>query len=393
MPATLVKNCSESLGMLCVAFDLGLNQWSLAFTTGLMQRPREVQILAGDTPRLIREIAIAKRRFGLPEDAIVVSCYEAGREAFWLHRWLEAQQVRNHVVDSSSIEVNRRQRRGKTDRMDAKKLVKLLVRFCLGEQTVFSVVSVPSIAEEDDRHLHRELGTLTGDETALINRIKGLLAGFGLRLEPNSQFPKQLKKLQQWNGELLPPGVRQRLLCDFAVLQAVRKQIRELERMQKAQIRQDEGPATQQVRKLLGLRAVGPRISTVYVKEFFAWRQFTNRRQVGSLAGLCSTPFRSGTMRHERGISKAGNRWVRGLSVELAWSWLRWQPDSALSRWYARRFQHGGSRLRRIGIVALARKLLVALWKYLETGTPPEGAVLTDWKLKLRGRKSALASA
>ncbi len=254
MPATLVKNCSESVGMLCVAFDLGLSQWSLAFTTGLMQRPREVQFLAGDTLRLIREIAIAKRRFGLPEDAIVVSCYEAGREAFWLHRWLEAQQVRNHVVDSSSIEVNRRQRRGKTDRMDAKKLVKLLVRFCLGEQTVFSVVSVPSIAEEDDRHLHRELGMLTGDETALINRIKGLLAGFGLRLEPNSQFPKQLKKLQQWNGELLPPGVRQRLLCDFAVLQAVRKQIRELERIQKAQIRQDEGPATQQVRKLLGLR-------------------------------------------------------------------------------------------------------------------------------------------
>ena len=392
MPATLVKNCSESVGTLCVAFDLGLSQWSLAFTTGLMQRPREVQILAGDTLRLIREIAIAKRCFGLPEDAIVVSCYEAGREAFWLHRWLEAQQVRNCVVDSSSIEVNRRQRRGKTDRMDAKKLVKLLVRFCLGEQTVFSVVSVPSIAEEDDRHLHRELGTLTGDETALINRIKGLLAGFGLRLEPNSQFPKQLKKLQQWNGELLPSGVRQRLLCDFAVLQAVRKQIRELERCKRRRSdRTRDRPLSRSAS--CWACAVGPRTSTLYVKEFFAWRKFTNRRQVGSLAGLCSTPFRSGTMRHERGISKAGNRWVRGLSVELAWSWLHWQPDSALSRWYARRFQHGGSRLRRIGIVALARKLLVALWKYLETGTPPEGAVLTDWKLKLRGRKSSPASA
>jgi transposase len=393
MPATLVMDCIESAAKLYVVFDLGQSQWNVAFTTGLGRPLREVRMVAGDTERLMREFVIAKRRFGLPDDAVVVSCYEAGREGFWLHRWLEAHQVRNFVIDSSSIEVNRRQRRSKTDRTDAQKLSKLLVRFYLGEQTVFSVVRVPSIEEEDDRHLHREVGTLTADETSLVNRIKGLLAAFGLQLEPTPDFPKRLKALRQWNDEPLPAGAQRRLLCDFAILQAVRRQIRELERVQKAQVREENRPAVQQVRKLLGLRGVGLRSSTTYAKEFFAWRRFSNRRQVSALAGLCSTPFRSGNLQHERGISKAGNRWVRGLAVELAWSWLRWQPTSELSHWYVRRFGSGGARLRRIGIVALARKLLVALWKYLETDTPPGGAVLTDWKAKLRRRNSVLASA
>jgi len=387
MPATLKKDFSESVRKLYLAFDLGDACWTLAFTTGLAQPPRKVQIIAGSMERLEGEIARAKRRFGLPEDAVVVSCYEAGREAFWLHRWLEAHQVCNVVIDSSSIEVNRRQRRPKSDRIDVGKLLKLLMRSDMGEDRVFSVVRVPSIDEEDERHLHRELRTLTTDETAIINRIRGVLAGLGMSLEPDKNFPQRLKNAKQWNGDPLPPGVRRRLLADFAVLQAVRGQIRELERVQKAEIREGTGYAAEPIRKLMSLRAVGIGTASIYAKEFFAWRKLDNRRQVAALAGLCSTPYRSGQMRHEQGISKAGNRWVRGIAVEFAWSWLRWQPESALSRWYMQRFARAGGRQRRVGIVALARKLLVALWKFVKTGTPPEGAILVEWEGKLSRRK------
>ena len=392
MPTTPGNECTVSSKTLYLAFDLGQRQWTLAFTIGLGRPPRLVDIPGGDTEALRREIGSAKRRFGLPDNTAVVSCYEAGRNGFWLHRWLQAHQVHNVVVDSSSIEVNRRQRRSKTDKMDARKLSKLLIRFHMGEEKVFSVVNVPSVDDEDQRHLHREIGTLTADETALVNRIRGVLAAYGVDLEPDSGFPESLKGARQWNLLPLPPGVQQRLLCDFAVLQVVQGQIRTLERQQRAEIREGTGEATQQIRKLLGLKGVGLRISSTYAKEFFTWRKLKNRRQVAGLAGLCSTPYSSGTMKHEHGISKAGNRWVRGLAVEFAWTWLHWQPQSALSLWYQQRFAHGGTRQRRVGIVALARKLLVALWKYLETGIPPQGAELVDWEAKLQRRNCTLTA-
>jgi len=388
MPTAPRSDSTALCGTLYLAFDLGQTHWNLAFTIGLGQPPREVRIVGGDTERLEQEIAAAKRRFDLPGDARVMSCYEAGRDGFWLHRWLQAHQVESMVIDSSSIEVNRRQRRSKTDKIDVRKLLKLLVRLHLGEPKVFSVVRVPSIEEEDERHLHRELKTLTCDETAFVNRIKGVLAGLGVRLEPDKFFPQRLKAVRQWDGESLPEGVRRRLLSDFAVLQAIRRELRELRRVQRAQIRDDNTRSgIKETRQLMGLKAVGLRTASVYSNEFFAWRRLKNRRQVGCLAGLCSTPHRSGSLQHEQGISRAGNRWIRSVAVELAWSWVHWQPDSALSQWYLRRFHQGGSRMRRIGIVALARKLLVELWKYLETGIPPQGAILVDWRTKLTRRK------
>jgi len=208
----------------------------------------------------------------------------------------------------------------------------------------------------------------------------------GVDLEPDSQFEKRLKEARQWNDEELPQGIRRRVLSDYRVLQAVQREIRELVKAQKAEIRDDSAPAAETMRKLLSLRAVGLRSSSVYAKEFFAWRKFRNRRQVGSLAGLCPTPYSSGKMQHEHGISKAGNRWIRAIAVELALSWVRYQPKSALTTWYQKRALRAGRRAHKTLIVALARKLLVELWKYLETGNPPQGAILLDWRAKVAGK-------
>jgi transposase len=372
---------------LYLAFDLGLQKWVLAFSVGLGSATRTKSVPAGNLWQLSQEIASAKRKFGLPEDAPVCSCYEAGRDGFWLHRWLLAQGVKNVVMDSSSIEVNRRQRRAKTDRLDCTKLVNLLIRFHLGDTKVFSQVRVPTPEEEADRHLHRSLKTWKEDETMLVNRIRALLAGLGLSIEPDNHFPKRLQQARQWNGQPVPPELRDRLLGEFSLLQSTRQQIKQAEARQRQVLRQDESHATQQVRKLLSLHGVGLISAFTLSKEFFGWRKFDNRRQVGALAGLTSTPHRSGSLNHDRGISRAGNRWVRGVIVELAWCWLQHQPHSKLSLWYHKRFAHGNTRQRKTGIVAVARKLLTALWRYLETGVPPEGAVTVDWRAKLAKRK------
>lgn len=389
MPATREFHVTGIEQVLYVAFDLGQESWQVAMTVGLGQAPRMVSLLAGDRRRLTEEFARAKRRFGLPDDAVVRSCFEAGRDGFWLHRWLAAQGVENVIVDSSSIEVNRRQRRAKTDRIDSRKLLNLLIRFHLGESTVFSQVRVPTSQEEAERHLHRSLKTWTEDETRLVNRIRGSLAVIGVSVEPNKNFPEHLKKTRQWNGEPVPAELRDRVLGDFAVLQSVRQQMRQAKARQRQAVRNEEA-STKQVRALLGLNGVGLTSAWTLAKEFFAWRAFRNRREVGALAGLTPTPHQSGSLKHEQGISRAGNRWVRGIIVELAWCWIRHQPDSELSRWYQRRFAGGNSRMRKIGIVAVARKLLAALWQYLETGAPPAGAVTVDWRAKILKRRRVL---
>lgn len=387
MPATQEFNRNTIPQVLYLAFDLGWEKWSLAFSVGFGHSPSCKSIPAGDLRRLTQEIARAKQKLGLPEDAIVCSCYEAGRDGFWLHRWLLAEGVENVIVDSSSIEVNRRQRRAKTDRLDCSKLVNLLIRFHLGDKKVFSQVRVPTPEEEAERQLHRSLKTWKEDETMLINRIRGLLANLGLSIEPNKHFPQRLKQTRQWDGQPIPPELRDRLLGEFALLQSTRQQIKQAEARQRQALRQDERHSTQQARKLLSLHGVGFTGAWTLSKEFFGWRTFDNRRQVGALAGLTSTPHSSGSLQHERGISRAGNRWVRGIIVELAWCWLQHQPQSKLSRWFQQRFGGGNTRQRKTGIVALARKLLTALWQYLESGTPPEGAVMVDWRAKLAKRK------
>jgi transposase len=361
---------------LYLAFELSDQDWKLGFTVGLGQPPRQRKIAAGDTTALKQEIALAKQRFGLPADARVASCYEAGRDGFWLHRFLESEHVTNLVMDSASIEVSRRGKHTKTDRLDVEKLLTMLLRYHGGETRVWSVVQVPSLAAEDQRHLHRQLLALKGERTRYINRIKGLLVGQGIHLDVDSDFLAHLPKLCLWDGTPLPDGLLARLKREFAGWQFVHQQILALETERRTAIRESQEPAMAQVRQLLQLKGIGENAAWLYVMEFFGWRDFHNRREVGALAGLTPTPFQSGDEDHEQGISKAGNELVRAMVIEIAWGWLRFQPESALAKWYQDRFGAGGKRLHKIGIVALARKLLIALWHYLENGEPPPGAVL-----------------
>lgn len=360
---------------LLVAFELGEQSWRLAFSAGLGEPVVERTVAPRNLQAVLARMAWAKRRLGLPPEAPVRSCYEAGREGFWLHRALAEQGVENLVVDSASLEVNRKKRRAKSDRIDVRGLLDLLIRHWAGGRKVWSVLRVPTVEEEDARHLHRELRLLKEDRARITNRIRGLLATMGLTVRSLDRV--RLTELRRWDGSPLPPGLHGRLtryLDDRAGLSA---RIDELEKKRRQILAESAGPpGVEQVRQLDRLRAVGTQSAWLLVMEFFGWRNFRNRRQVTGAAGLAPTPYDSGSQRREQGIGKDGNRWVRGLAVELAWAWLKHQPQSELARWYQRRFGHAGARMRKIGIVALARKLLIALWRFVETGVVPEGAEL-----------------
>ena len=362
---------------LYLAFELGDAQWKLGFTIGLGQQPRQRTIPAGHLDKLQAEITAARKRFRLDEAVRVVSCYEAGRDGFWLDRYLRSKGIENIIVDAASIEVNRRARRAKTDRLDLGKLLTMLLRYHNGEPKVWHVVQVPTPAQEDARQLHRELLRLKQERTQHINRLKGLLVSQGVRLTVKKDFLKQVEQVQLWDGSPLPPGLKGRLQREFVRLQLVESHIKALEADRRAAIKHSTDPAVEKVRQLLRLRAIGPNSAWLYTMEFFSWRNFHNRREVGALAGLTPTPFQSGSSDREQGIDKAGNRYIRAMAIEIAWRWLYLQPDSDLSLWYQERFGHGSKRMRKIGIVALARKLLIALWRYLETGEVPAGVVLS----------------
>jgi transposase len=378
--------------VLYLAFELGWTKWNLAMTTGLGTAPRLRTIAARDVAALANELVLAKRRFGLPPDARVESCYEAGRDGFWLHRYLAAQGVVNFVVDSASIEVNRRARRAKSDALDVGKLLSMLLRDRSGESNVWHVVRVPSVADEDARQLHRELGALQTESTRHVNRIKGLLASCGLQAEVDEDLPTTLSELRQWDGTPLPPDLLARLLREHARWTLAVRHAKDLSNLRIRLIRRDETPQVDLVRRLLELRAIGLSSAWLFVREFFGWRSIDNRRQLAALAGLCPTPYHSGASEREQGISKAGNRRLRRMLVEIAWCWVRLQPASDLSRWYTARFAQGNARARKIGIVALARKLLTALWKYLKDGELPGGALVTTWEPKVNGKLRAATS-
>lgn len=373
---TASADTTNGSAVLAVSFELGASEWKMALTPGMGQAPRYRVVMAGDLCAVQKEIAGAKARFKLGAEVPVVSCYEAGRDGFWIHRALELLGVQNHVVDSSSIEVNRRARRAKTDRLDAGKLVTMLLRYLSGERKVWKVVRVPTEEEEDRRHLHRELKTVKRGRTAVTSRIKGLLATVGVRLAEIADLERVLDEVRLWNGEALPKWLKARLERDWAEWGQLGQRIAGLEKQRKELLRKGRDSGSECARKLHRLRGMGENASWLYSLEFFAWREFRNRRQIGGLAGLAPTPHQSGTQRREQGICKAGNRWMRSIAIEIAWGWLRYQPESELSRWYEERYGSGSTRMRKIGIVALARKLLIELWKYLETGTPPTGAVL-----------------
>jgi transposase len=363
-------------GGLLLAFELGQRSWKLGFTGGMGQRPRIRQIPAGAVTVLMTEIERAKKRLGLPSDAPVTSCYEAGRDGFWLHRFLVAHGITNYVVDSSSIEVDQRARRTKTDRLDLVGLASLLARYVLGDRRAWRVVRVPTVADEDARHLPRTLEALTQDRTRLVNRLKSLLATQGLSLAIDAQFLNRLAGTHLWDGAPVPPGLQERLSRTWTLLQDVNGQIRNLKALRLIRPETVTSATSRAAAQLLTVRAIGPVGASVLATEIFGWRRIRNGRELGALVGLVPAPYQSGETDYDQGITRAGNAHVRRVIVQLAWGWIHHQRDSALTHWYQQRFGTGGKRLRKIGIVALARKLLIALWRYLETGMVPDGARL-----------------
>ena len=372
MAATTSSAVSVLEATLFVAFELSKDVWKLAMTSGFGVAPWCRTVRGGDLREVERVIREGRRHFALAEDARVISCYEAGRDGFWIHRALLTRGLANRVVDSASIEVNRRARRAKTDRLDALKLVRMLVRVCCGEQHVWSEVRVPTVADEAARHASRERTALTQDQTRLVNQMRGWLATWGVRL-PSRRREGWWTTVRDWAGAALPAEVQARLARAEARRRYLEAQIAELDRQQQTAMT-TAVPGTA-VRQLVRLKGVATTSASVLLEEGLVWRAFRNRRQIGGLLGFAPTPHASGTTEREQGISRAGNKRLQAISIQLAWNWVRWQPDSALTRWYQSNFGKG-KRARRIGIVAVARKLVIALRRYVTTDVVPEGAVV-----------------
>jgi transposase len=360
---------------LYVSMELSRKKWKLGIADGKQRPARVVTIEARDWEAFRLEIQRSRQRYGLEESVRVESCYEAGREGFWVHRALEQMGIENRVVDAASIDVKRR-KRAKTDRVDAEQLVRQLIRYVGGEQDVWSVVRVPTAEAEDARQLHRDIAVLKRERQQHRVRIQSLLFTQGLDVEVTAKLMKQLDQLRCWNGKPLPEAMKQRIEREYRRWRAAEQDLATLKKQQQAKLKSEKTPAMEKVKKLQRLSGIATDSSWVFVMEFFGWRQFRNRREVGAALGMTPMPYQSGDTAHEQGISRAGNRRVRTMAVEIAWSWLRYQPQSALSQWYRERFGSAGPRMRRIGIVAMARRLMVALWRYVEFDTVPADARL-----------------
>lgn len=372
MIAATRPEISVSDPTLYVAFELSKKEWKLALTSGLGEAPWLRTVVSGDLGAVQRAVQAGRQRFLLPESTPVVSCYEAGRDGFWIHRALTQLGYRNRVVDSASIEVNRRARRAKTDRLDALKLARMLVRVCTGEAGVWHEVHVPSAAVEAARQVSRERTTLTQEQTRLRNQLRGWLGVWGAAL-PRRRAAAWWTTVRDWAGAPLAAEVQARLARAAARLALIETQIAALETQQQTAV--STAAPTSALRQLMRLKGVATTSASVLLDEGLVWRAFRNRRQIGGLLGFAPTPYDSGESHRDQGISGAGNARLQSISIQLAWNWLRWQPESALTRWYRERFG-AGKRARRIGIVALARKLVIALWRYATQGIVPTGAVL-----------------
>ena len=378
---------------LFVALELSKSVWLIAVSAPGSDKMSKYQVAAGDGAAVLKLLARlkmqAERHTGGP--VTIVSIYEAGLDGFWIHRLLETHKVESHVVDAASIAVDRRSRRAKTDRIDVEKLLRTLMGWARGERRICSMVRPPSPTEEDERRLTRERGTLVTERVRHVNRIKGLLATQGvLNFEPiRTDRRKGLDELCRWDGQPLPPRLKAELVRELDRLEMVMSQLAKLEaeRDKALQANQAASEGTTQGSpaasasngevgaQLLRLRGIGPEFASVLSLEAF-YRNFGNRREVAAYAGLAPSPWKSGGIDVEQGISKAGNARLRKTMVQVAWLWLRHQPGSDLSCWFQQRVGDRRGKIRRITIVAVARKLLVALWRYVTQGIVPTGAAL-----------------
>lgn len=377
--SSIPTNDAENAAVIFVSIELSKKTWLAGVHSPLADKIGLHKLEAGDSAGLL---ALIRRIMKKLERTVhgpvkVLSCYEAGYDGFWLHRVLAEAGVLNYVIDPASLQVNRRVRRAKTDRIDALGLLRALMAFHRGEDQVFSAVWVPSLEQEDARRVHRERERLIKERVQHVNRIKGLLATQGIYdYEPLKRHRhERFEALTTAMGMPLPHHLRNEITRHLQRLDQVLEMTRAVEAQRDA-VAEAEPAANEngrKIRQLVRLRAIGPQFATVLVGEVFH-KHFDNRRQVAGYAGLAPSPFNSGSLVREQGISKAGNPRARTTMIEMAWIWLRYQPHSALSRWFHERVGAGTGRVRRITIVALARKLLIALWRFLETGLLPDGA-------------------
>jgi len=361
------------------ALELSKNSWLLAIQFPDRDNPSLYPIRGGNAEGLMAKLDAARKRLAKVSGQTpkVTLCYEAGYDGFWLSRLLEQRGIECLVMEPASLQVNRRARRVKTDRIDVEKLLHTLIAWCRGERHVCSMVVIPSVEEEDLRRSHRERDRLVRERTAQINRIKGLLFGQGIRGINVKKYYKTLApaELVTGDGRPLPKRLGREITREIQRLALVQEQLVEVER------ERDLAPtpcqATERKRhELLRLKGIGPTFAAVLSREVY-YRHFANRRQVANYIGLAPSPYDSGDSRRSQGISKAGNSLVRYTMIQAAWLWIRHQPNSALTQWFRRRTEGESKRMRCVMIVALARKLAIALWRYVELGLIPEGATLS----------------
>jgi len=374
---TTTDAATEARETVYVAIELSKKTWVLGIAHPDRDRPSIHRVSGGNIAELVSRLRVAARN-----NRRILVCYEAGYDGFWLARALARMGIECRVLDPASIQVNRRARRVKTDRIDVLALLRALIATDRGERHVCAIVRVPSVEEEDARRSHRERQRLVRERTGHINRIKGLLFAQGIRdIKPKLRRSRiDFAALETAEGHPLPDRLRRELEREYARLSLIATQLREVEKERDTADAQD--PVVEQRRQLLvALHGVGATSAAILAREVFA-RSFASRRQLGSYLGLTPSAYDSGSTTRCQGISKAGNSWARRILIEVAWLWQKYQPASPLSIWYIQRTAGQSSRIRRIMLIALARKLAISLWRYVETGLVPEGVAIAKAKLR-----------
>jgi transposase len=368
---TSTDTAAEARETVYAAIELSKKTWVLGIAPPDRDRPSIYRVSGGNIAELVSRLRVASRN-----NRRIVVCYEAGYDGFWLARALAKIGIECRVLDPASIQVNRRARRVKTDRIDVLALLRALIATDRGERHVCAIVRVPSVAEEDARRSHRERQRLVRERTGHINRIKGLLFAQGIRgIKPKLRRTRiDFAALETAEGHPLPDRLRRELEREYARLALIETQLRDVEK--ERDMADAQNPVVDQKRQVLvALQGVGGTSAAILAREVFA-RPFASRRQLGSYLGLTPSAYDSGSMTRCQGISKAGNSWARRILIEVAWLWQKHQPASPLSHWYIQKTTGQSSRIRRIMLIALARKLAIALWRYVETGLVPEGAAI-----------------
>lgn len=367
---------TSAVCLMAVAIEIAASKWVVATVVGGSRRIRR-KVLSQEAIdarflALLEELATARAHFGLPAEGRVLVAYEAGQEGFWLVRALRQRGIEAEVIDPVSLQVDRRARRAKTDRLDAEALGNALWRYLSGEVRALRMVRVPSEAAEDSREWQRERDRLMAERRSCADRIGKKLRTHGI-WNAGKAWRGRLRngQLRTFAGTALGGMLSAVLRIELDRLEAAEAKLAELMLLRP----QLDEAVTERTTRLVALRGIGE-VGARALSMLLFWRQFDNRRQVGACVGLVGTPYDSGTQRQDQGISKAGDPRLRALLVELAWLWLRYQPQSAITRWFIARTQGSGSRGKRVMIVAVARRLAIALWRYLKDGVIPEGARL-----------------